>query len=167
MAKVFFISDTHFKHTNILTFEPYYRPFKSIQEHDAALVEKWNSVVNKGDIVFHLGDVAMGSHGLETVSQLNGDKRLIMGNHDKAPTSNYLKHFTKIYGSITYKDFICTHIPVSDKQFGRFKGNIHGHLHSKVMEDLKYFNVSVEQIKLTPILFEDLLFLWESKNARV
>lgn len=183
MIETFFISDTHFGHANILKFEPYARPFPDIRTHDIELVCRWNSVVRKKDIVYHLGDFAMGSQGIEIAAHLNGDKRLIMGNHDCAPTSTYMKYFTKIHGSISYKDFICTHIPVASNQFHRFKGNIHGHLHSKVMKryslielpnsgelvdgeevDNRYFNVSVEHINLTPMRFSDILKQFEERQ---
>ena len=48
------------------------------------MIENWNSVVKKGDYVYHLGDVFFGSK--ETFpalwNRLNGSKRLIIGNHD-------------------------------------------------------------------------------------
>jgi calcineurin-like phosphoesterase family protein len=49
MSKTFFISDTHFGHTNICNFTNYdgspLRPWDIIEEHDAALIENWNRVV--------------------------------------------------------------------------------------------------------------------------
>ena len=51
---IWIISDTHFQHENILKFEPT-RPGSTIQEHDEALIDNWNSVVKPGDKVYHLG----------------------------------------------------------------------------------------------------------------
>lgn len=80
--KIFFTADTHFGHENIMSFCK--RPFKSIEEHDKALVDNWNSVVGSKDIVFHLGDFAFGDRKFvsKIVSQLNGKIWLILGNHD-------------------------------------------------------------------------------------
>ena len=52
------------------------------------IVDNWNSVVKKGDIVYHLGDLTFrGSdyfHDLvDILERLNGDIVLIPGNHDK------------------------------------------------------------------------------------
>ena len=43
--KVFFTSDTHFKHANIIKFCE--RPFGSIEEMNEALIANWNRVVGK------------------------------------------------------------------------------------------------------------------------
>ena len=56
--KVFFTSDTHFNHANIIKFCE--RPFGSIEEMNEALIANWNRVVGKDDIVFHLGDFCFG-----------------------------------------------------------------------------------------------------------
>jgi len=79
---VFFTSDTHFGHKNILDF--CHRPFKDIEEHDQALIANWNSVVGPDDTVFHLGDFAFGGFPFwkHIREQLNGHIILIRGNHD-------------------------------------------------------------------------------------
>lgn len=53
--KIWFISDTHFGHKNILKYCPV-RNFNSIEEHDQYIIDYWKSVVSKKDYVFHLGD---------------------------------------------------------------------------------------------------------------
>lgn len=160
----FFISDTHFSHANILKFEPFYRPFTTIEDHDQELIKRWNNVVNPKDIVYHLGDVVFGKDNMWKIGYLNGDKRLIMGNHDCYSTAEYLKYFTKLYGCLQWQGFcILSHIPVNPQQLGnRYKYNLHGHLHSKNVKitddknDSNYVNVSVEQINLTPISWDEL-----------
>ena len=56
--KIFFVSDTHFSHENIIKYCK--RPFKSIEENDEVLIRRWNEKVPEDGIVFHLGDVAFG-----------------------------------------------------------------------------------------------------------
>jgi len=47
--------------------------------------------------------------------------------------------------------------PLRDPQsVGRWKGNIHGHLHSNTIPDARYVNVSAEQVNYTPIDFEEI-----------
>ena len=86
MSKVFFTSDLHFQHSNILKFtKP--RPFSTIEEHDEALITNWNSVVKDNDTVYVLGDVALKYDPkllTEQLLRLKGKKHLILGNHDIA-----------------------------------------------------------------------------------
>lgn len=82
---IWFTSDTHFGHTNILKHDP--RPFSSIQEHDKALIENWNRVVHPRDVVYHLGDVSWRQREVDVNSLLrllHGTKILIKGNHDRS-----------------------------------------------------------------------------------
>lgn len=80
---LFFTSDTHFGHANIINLSN--RPFADVQEMNEALVANWNSVVGPDDFVYHLGDVALGPirDSLEYIRRLNGYKMLIIGNHDR------------------------------------------------------------------------------------
>lgn len=84
-------SDFHFGHTNILKYQPERRSilglpeWATIEDHDAALIERWNSVVAPGDFVWVLGDVAMGKRTITVpmTALLNGQKAIIApGNHD-------------------------------------------------------------------------------------
>jgi len=59
---VWFTSDWHFGHRNILTLGQG-RPFSSIEEHDEFLIDRYNAVVRDDDVVWVLGDVAMGNIG--------------------------------------------------------------------------------------------------------
>lgn len=55
MSKVFFTSDLHFGHENVIKFDN--RPFRSVEEMDAELISRWNNKVKKGDLVYVLGDL--------------------------------------------------------------------------------------------------------------
>lgn len=80
---VYFIADLHFGHKDILAFDN--RPFETIEKHDEALIENWNSVVGMDDEVFILGDISWygSTKTIEIIQSLNGIKHLIVGNHDK------------------------------------------------------------------------------------
>lgn len=160
MSEIFFTSDHHFGHAKILEYEPIARPFSSIEYMNEALIEKWNSVVRKGDIVYHLGDFAFGSQNIKIAARLAGSKRLIMGNHDSYDYSAYTPYFEKLHGVKCYHECVLTHIPVHPKNLGsRYFLNVHGHSHSKKVmldgrEDLNYFNCCVEVNDLMPVHYD-------------
>src|SRR5258708_12137402 len=80
---VYFTSDTHFGHANIIRYCD--RPFATVEEMDEAMIANWNAVVGRGDDVWHLGDFGWSRDATRIRSifhQLNGRKRLVIGNHD-------------------------------------------------------------------------------------
>lgn len=161
MSNIFFIADTHFGHKNIIKFENEHRPFVSIEEHDEKLIENWNSVVTHKDIVWHLGDVAFSNPSFNLLDRLNGRKYLCMGNHDaQYGAKKFLKYFRDVMATKEFDGHILSHIPVHTSQFWRYRGNIHGHTHHKVValdesfDDARYACVSVEQVGLTPVPYE-------------
>lgn len=52
----FFISDTHFGHKNCMAFDN--RPFATVEECDAAIINNWNKAVSYNDDVYLLGDMS-------------------------------------------------------------------------------------------------------------
>jgi calcineurin-like phosphoesterase family protein len=136
MIEAFFTSDHHFGHKNILNYEKEARPFSSVEEMNEVMIERWNNVVHRNDIVYHLGDFAFGKHNIQIAERLNGKKRLILGNHDTYPSSLYLEYFDKLYGCVFWKRCVLSHMPIHPNGLGdRWILNIHGHLHSeKVMK---------------------------------
>ena len=47
MSKIFFTSDLHFGHENVLRFDS--RPFATVEEMDSELIRRWNAKVGRGD----------------------------------------------------------------------------------------------------------------------
>ena len=84
MAKVFFTSDLHFGHENVIRFDN--RPFETVEEMDAELIRRWNAKVGKGDLVYVLGDMIWKTRNSDAetlIRSLNGQIILIKGNHDR------------------------------------------------------------------------------------
>ena len=95
--KVFFTSDTHFYHSNIINFCG--RPFKNVEVMNETLIANWNSVVGPDDIIFHLGDFCLGGSAewINILNRLNGKIYLIVGNHDiKNLRQGYYSRFEHI-----------------------------------------------------------------------
>mgnify|MGYP000043454190 CR=1 FL=1 len=157
MSKVYLISDMHFGHPNIIKYEN--RPFSSVEEMDAAIMNNWNTTVGKDDKVFILGDVSFYNKAKtkEIMENLNGYKTLIIGNHDKARSLTWWKEtgIQEVYQyPIIYNEFyILSHEPVYLSENMPY-ANIHGHIHHLKYADKQFFNVSVECINYTPIHFE-------------
>ena len=99
-AKVFFTSDTHFGHAKLVTR----RGFKSLAEHDLALLTNWNRVVRPQDTVIHLGDFLLGvgekapAMCLNLFNRLNGQIVLLWGNHRAGVQSIYEQCVTEQHG---------------------------------------------------------------------
>ena len=84
LGKIFFTSDLHFGHENVIRFDN--RPFASVEEMDEELVRRWNAKVGKGDLVYVLGDFIWKSRNGDAhnlIRGLNGQIILIKGNHDR------------------------------------------------------------------------------------
>ena len=56
---VYFTSDLHFYHKNIMSYSPSFRSYESAEEMNEKLIELWNSVVTPEDTVYNLGDLSM------------------------------------------------------------------------------------------------------------
>lgn len=159
--QIWLISDTHFYHANIIKY--CHRPYKTVEEMNDDIIKKWNSIVSKNDIVFHLGDFAFfkkvkQDHISDIVHALNGSINLILGNHDRH-VSNDLKFwyklgFAKVYDKpILFMDnYILSHEPLKTKnkvdlQYYPTLKNIFGHVHNSnadfyalPIEDRKHWN---------------------------
>lgn len=140
MPKTFYISDTHFFHENIITFDN--RPFETVTEMNEKIKENWNNTVSKEDMVYILGDFSWKFHdeAIAFLKSLNGRKRLIKGNHDKSHNSN----FKNLFESITLYDkvedegrtVVLSHYPIVAYD-GSFKGraiHLFGHVHVTTTE---------------------------------
>ena len=96
---LWFTSDTHFNHANILKFTN--RPFENVTEHDEALIKNWNDRVGVNDTVFHLGDFCFGSSQkiVEIRERLNGNIVLIRGN-------TMTRTFKEVFGDFSMRSYI-------------------------------------------------------------
>lgn len=152
-----FISDLHFGHRNMAIR----RGFKDEYSHDEKIIENWNSVVNKRDTTYVLGDVTMERSNYEILDRLNGYKKVILGNHDKPQhVKKLLNYVNSVSGCINYKGgVILTHVPVNEREFNftRSVVNLHGHIHEHILKDKRYVNVCCEQVDYTPRELEWLL----------
>lgn len=129
--------------------------------HDEMLIKNWNETVGKSDTVWFLGDFALlGREGIKRIlSRLNGEKYLVIGNHD-----NYSKEFYRSAGfkevviNVVLKDyFFLTHHPAEYIDDSSPFYNIFGHVHGNpkfATETAHSRCVSLERTNFRPIELE-------------
>ena len=156
MGKIYIISDLHFGHENLAT----HRGFKNAKEQDAFIISNWNRIIKPKDTVWILGDITMEKANYDVLDSLNGYKKVVLGNHDKPQhTKELLKHVNSVCGVFRYRRVLFTHVPIHESEFRYISVNIHGHIHEKIIDDDRYFNVSCEAVNYTPVLLQDILDL--------
>lgn len=144
---IFFTSDTHFNHRNILNFCPESRAeANSIKEMNDLIIQRWNEVVTDEDVVYHLGDVAFSNPQLAPtlLKQLKGKKILIKGNHDNP---KFIRNISRFFDEVCeYKELrlddgtniVLFHYPIvhwNRKDHGAY--HLYGHVHGKEIPELK------------------------------
>lgn len=163
--EIWFTSDTHFGHRNILKYEASARPFRSVAEMDQTLIGNWNSVVGEDDLVFHLGDFALArsERVAELLSQLHGRKRLVLGNHDRVRQFDWTGlGFERVYANPVLFDgrFVLSHEPLARIPDG--KVGLYGHVHGRGGPTIgrNSLCVCVERHRLSPVPYQAVLRLF-------
>ena len=184
-SEVFFTSDLHFRHGNIIKYCK--RPFETVQEQTEKLIENWNKIVPDTATVFILGDFAFATKNQWRgfLNRMTGKKYLILGNHDRyedIPTEMFEDIVDLAKVSIKIKDhewktFILSHRPILCWE-GSNDGSImlHGHIHSapnleltsdteiyKILESKNCFDVGVDNNDYRPISVNEVLTKIDNK----
>lgn len=172
---IYMSSDLHFNHDRDFIWKE--RGFNSVDEMNETIIKNFNKVVTQEDDLYLLGDSMLGQDmkaGLALLRRLNGNKYLLIGNHDTD------KRITAYKESGIFKDvqmnyrlkkggrvYLLTHYPtlVSNDGFNNVI-NIHGHTHSLFsLSDIPYcYNVNVDAWGCEPVSFDEIhkegLKLW-------
>ncbi len=177
----YFTSDTHFDHSNIIRYSK--RPFKNVSEMNETLIENWNKVVTNRDVVWHLGDFAMGNNSrriADIYSQLNGQINFIFGNHDKrralmtaAPKSLFRDLYKWNDPNSRQQVILCHYgMRVWEKHHhGTF--HFYGHSHGSLQPFAKSVDVGVDSPYITgkpeyrPYSYEELKAFMDTRQIEV
>ena len=168
--RVWFISDLHFAHKNIIKYCS--RPFDNVNQMNEILIQNWNKKIGVEDRVFVLGDFALCGKDkiIEFGNHLKGRKILILGNHDGASLSTYYNAGFEMVSKfpIIFQDFfILSHEPIEFLPLNTPFVNIFGHVHN----DMRFPTitprgacVSVERWNYMPVEFNQLISLIKSED---
>lgn len=164
--KVWFISDTHFDHANIIKYCS--RPFKSAKEMNATIGRNWNNTIAPTDIAYFLGDMAFGRGSRKPrwwPQWLNGKIIWIKGSHDRGiRPSSTIKGIVRVVNSFVISCdstvFMLVHDAFDATLSGWHGWIIHGHTHnsrSHIDVVRKRVNVSVEVIGYKPVSLAEIV----------
>lgn len=166
MADIWFTSDTHYGHANIIKYCA--RPFADVHEMNKALTEKHNAVVRPGDIVYHLGDFSFAQEPARYLRQLHGQVQLILGNHDKrrlVQSAGFAgihdTYLLKISGKVQLWLSHYAHRVWPQSHYGAY--HLYGHSHGKLPGVGRSIDVGVDAWEHTPVHLETIITLLESK----
>lgn len=164
MSNIFFTSDHHFWHNNIIRYCK--RPYNDVEEMNSDFIYKWNSKITKNDIVYHLGDFAFNIPWRirDLLRILNGSKKiLIKGNHDKYSKKSAVEvvGWTEVHGQLQFEEFMLSHRP----NYGYKTKLLCGHVHQywKFNDQGNILNVGVDIWNGYPLELEEIRKIYEQR----
>lgn len=159
--KLYFTSDTHFGHHAVIGYT--HRPWKDVDEMDAALIDGWNSVVPADGWLFHLGDVSFRGNAatLDILGRLHGRKVLLRGNHDHGLSAACKAMFEGIHDYLELKVeaqriVLCHFAFESWNAMHRGAWHLHGHSHGSLRAFGRRVDVGVDCWNGKPMSFDEL-----------
>lgn len=174
MSNVWFTSDTHFGHANVIKYSN--RPWADVEAMNEGLIANWNDTIGKNDAVYHLGDFTLTTR-VELIqgwlSRLNGQIRLVRGNHDTwlrriddiqaADRIKWVKDYAERTFTLdgeNYKIVLC-HFPLlfwNGSHHGSF--HLHGHCHGNANHlntNVRRLDVGVDPNNWKPISLREVV----------
>jgi len=152
----YFCSDQHLFHKNIIKYCN--RPFDSVDHMNKEILRKWNEKITIDDTVYVIGDFALGEKekAAEWLSQANGKKILILGNHDRSPRTMKEIGFDEVHyhlevSTSNNERWLLSHYPLPLDLIKSYQRLIHGHHHSGPISTGKRVNVCVDLWDFSPV----------------
>ncbi len=160
MSEVWFTADTHFGHGRIIEYCN--RPFKSHEEMDEIIIQRFAEVIKPGDRLYHLGDVSWSSFNLNKFfSRINTKEvHLIWGNHDKEKRTvhPYIRSYSYLKSiHIDKASLMLCHYPMrSWASRGRGGFQLYGHVHGKMAGIGRQMDVGVDTNNFYPYNYDEI-----------
>ncbi len=160
-------ADTHFGHKKVIKYSK--RPFDSIEEMHAIIIENWNKVVHPRDVVWHLGDFCWGRNPEQYRKPLNGQIHLCLGNHD-AKNKNRLIPLFNWVGDVRYlkyrkeRFFLSHYAHRTWRRSNRGSYHLYGHSHGDLPSFRRSMDVGVDCHNFTPIHLDQVVATLSDKD---
>ena len=162
-------SDTHFNHDHIRKYCE--RPFSSCDEMDGRIIYNWNTLVQAGDTIYHLGDFCFGKQELikQYRYRLNGKIHLILGNHDY---KNKLRNVSNIFSSVNdlleikyngQRIILCHYAMRTWSSSHSNSIQLYGHSHGNMPGVGKQMDVGVDCWDFKPISIDQVIAIMETR----
>lgn len=169
---IYYTSDLHFDHANII--QHCNRPFKSVEEMNSTLIKNWNRKISANDTIYIVGDMFFYEKSpIEAIlSSLNGQKHLIIGNHDKQWIKKFdlSLYFESVDNLKEIRDngkkiTLCHYPMMTWNNVAKGAFLVYGHIHNnkkdffwdllKTMDNA--FNAGVDINNFEPVTFEEMV----------
>lgn len=157
----YFTADLHLNEDRLCDFNPYFRPFKTIDEQNKVILDNLNEFVKEKDELYVLGDVVIGLKGIDLLNEIKcQNKFLIIGNYDEDKLDKLSKYFLYMQNDMDLKvrDLECylNHYP---KNRVKDKFNIVGHVHGAWKVQPNMVNVGVDAWHFKPVSEDEILII--------
>lgn len=174
--RVWFTSDIHFSHANIIKYSN--RPFADTTEMDEAMLKTINETVGPRDFLYILGDVSFAKpeYTKQMIKRMNGIKILVWGNHDQVIRSNSeirdLFHETHELLDRTFvvdgkrtKIVMCHYAMKVWNKSHHNSIHLFGHSHGSMPDDgRRCMDVGMDAVGLRPISLEEVMVYMEGRT---
>lgn len=174
-------TDTHISHKRSLDFCRATRPFaldplnptqQEILDMDEWIIKQWNTEA-KGKTIYFLGDFTFSrdeGYVKEVFSRLEGDKHLIVGNHDHQMTRDLPWSSVSNYKVVRAENehFVMFHYPMSswDRMLhGSY--HIYGHVHGEYVpgkETMRMFEPAIDNGYFKPVSLLEIVNLLKDRQ---
>jgi len=159
-----FSADFHLGHFNIIEYTN--RPFKTIEEMDETIINNFNSVVNKDDIIVHAGDFTL-LHNKELIykkyiNRLKGNNLFLRGSHDYWLPKTARHIFEK---EINGKFVVVCHYAM--RTWARSHWNsfmLYGHSHGRLEPIGKQYDIGVDNNNFYPVSFDQIIEIMKTRS---
>ena len=193
--RIFFTSDTHYKHANICRGTSNWGPgsktrdFDTLEQMNEEMIRNINSLVGEDDILFHLGDWSFG--GYDNIAEFRQrivckNIHLILGNHDhhierdKGGVRSLFKSVHEYLrleiviptekGEKIRKTFILCHYPIASwHDMNRGVIQLHGHVHlgpENKLHEGKAMDVGMDGNWLNPYSLQEIARIMRDRPVK-